>query len=399
MTMKLRQRLENELGQDLSEYGKFIDDTVLRVFAHMDRSSKILDTLFLGSEWNASNYEELKERNVGYILNVSNEIDNFFPADFKYMNIRVPDVDEAELIREWDKTFKFISQATEQGKGCLVHCKMGISRSAATVIAYLMKKNDWTLDEAFTYVHKRRSCVRPNTGFMDQLQVYEGILKASQVKRKLYEQSKDTKDCIKPTENPVIVKSDNLQCVLANGTDYLIKRFLESVHEYWAKRESKADTNGKLVTKTSRTTSVIQSSVPILRLTKPDQSWIRSSDQVETVCCRSSYSMNDLKCDNSPYNVSLKVPTKNRSASQLSGSVQRRIKALENRASATPCSFNGILNNVQSKPNNTVKLTRIQGLIRLYSFGLEDSKIAREVTAAFHKRLFNSGRRTREISG
>lgn len=61
---------------------------------------------------------------------------------------------------------------------CLVHCKMGVSRSASTVIAYAMKEFGWPLEKAYNYVKQRRSIARPNAGFMRQLSEYEGILDA-----------------------------------------------------------------------------------------------------------------------------------------------------------------------------------------------------------------------------
>ncbi len=60
----------------------------------------------------------------------------------------------------------------------LVHCKMGVSRSASTVIAYAMKQQHWPLDVALAYVRDRRSIIKPNEGFMKQLQTYNGILNA-----------------------------------------------------------------------------------------------------------------------------------------------------------------------------------------------------------------------------
>lgn len=66
----------------------------------------------------------------------------------------------------------------KSGKAVLVHCKMGISRSGSTVVAYAMKKQHWPLDVAQAYVTDRRSVVKPNDGFMKQLQIYNGILNA-----------------------------------------------------------------------------------------------------------------------------------------------------------------------------------------------------------------------------
>lgn len=50
---------------------------------------------------------------------------------------------------------------------------MGISRSAAIVIAYLIKKNLMGAREALDYVESRRSIVFPNNGFLRQLGAFE----------------------------------------------------------------------------------------------------------------------------------------------------------------------------------------------------------------------------------
>lgn len=66
----------------------------------------------------------------------------------------------------------------EEGSKVLVHCKMGISRSASVVIAYVMKAKNWNLHKALTYVKNKRTCIKPNENFLKQLEVYQGILSA-----------------------------------------------------------------------------------------------------------------------------------------------------------------------------------------------------------------------------
>ncbi|XP_071314461.1 protein phosphatase Slingshot homolog 3 isoform X1 [Trachinotus anak] len=172
--------LETRIGFDMRPYKEYIDNEILVTMAQMDKPSKIFDYLYLGSEWNAANFEELQKNNIGYILNVTREIDNFFPESFSYMNIRVYDVEATDLLSHWTDTYNFINTARDSGQAVLVHCKMGVSRSASTVIAYAMKQQQWPLDMALTYVRDRRSIVKPNEGFMKQLQTYNGILNASQ---------------------------------------------------------------------------------------------------------------------------------------------------------------------------------------------------------------------------
>lgn len=48
---------------------------------------------------------------VGYILNVTREIDNFFPGTFCYCNIRVYDNETTDLLAHWNETYNFIVRA------------------------------------------------------------------------------------------------------------------------------------------------------------------------------------------------------------------------------------------------------------------------------------------------
>ncbi|CAN0335367.1 unnamed protein product [Lampetra fluviatilis] len=176
---EIRTELEMLMNCNLKEYREFIDNEMIVILGQMDGASEIFDHVYLGSEWNASNLEELQSRGVGYILNVTREIDNFFPGLFVYHNIRVYDEEATDLLAYWNDTFKFISKAKKSGSKCLVHCKMGVSRSASTVIAYAMKEYGWSLDKAFNFVKEKRNVAKPNASFMRQLEEYQGILDAS----------------------------------------------------------------------------------------------------------------------------------------------------------------------------------------------------------------------------
>ena len=53
---------------------------MLTVLGEMENSSQILDFMFLGSEWNAANRTELIQNGITHILNITKEIDNFYPG-------------------------------------------------------------------------------------------------------------------------------------------------------------------------------------------------------------------------------------------------------------------------------------------------------------------------------
>ncbi|KAM9823112.1 protein phosphatase Slingshot homolog 1 isoform X2 [Syngnathus typhle] len=176
---QIRTELEQHMSCNLKEFKEFIDNEMLLILGQMDKATLIFDHVYLGSEWNASNLEELQETGVGYILNVTREIDNFFPGTFHYHNIRVYDQEATDLLAHWNDTYNFIVKAKKNYSKCLVHCKMGVSRSASTVIAYAMKEYGWSLEKAYNFVKEKRSITRPNPSFMRQLAEYEGILDAS----------------------------------------------------------------------------------------------------------------------------------------------------------------------------------------------------------------------------
>lgn len=69
MTSKaIRGRLEDELHMDLGEYKSFIDQEMLTILGQMDAPTEIFDHVYLGSEWNASNLEELQRNGYLFIL-------------------------------------------------------------------------------------------------------------------------------------------------------------------------------------------------------------------------------------------------------------------------------------------------------------------------------------------
>ena len=84
----------------------------------------------------------------------------------------------------FDETYRFIKEAKDQNGIVLVHCKMGMSRSASSVIAYLMKEYEMNNEDALEKVKKDRPIIQPNDSFARQLVEYNGILNAKLEYRK-----------------------------------------------------------------------------------------------------------------------------------------------------------------------------------------------------------------------
>lgn len=153
-------------------------DSYLYRIHYMSHPTRILKFLYLGNFTHATKIEELKKLEINYILNCASECYNInLPEDIKELHLMIRDYEDFELFDYFEKANQFINKCKSMGGKCLVHCKLGISRSAAFVIAYLIKYTKLGVDEAFNYIKNKRISIKPNDGFMRQLYLYEKISK------------------------------------------------------------------------------------------------------------------------------------------------------------------------------------------------------------------------------
>ncbi|KAG9238396.1 protein-tyrosine phosphatase-like protein [Amylocarpus encephaloides] len=94
--------------------------------------------------------------------------------NYKHLQINALDVDDENLLAEFEKTGKWVEDALEAGGKVLVHCAMGKSRSVTITIAFLLRKYpDLTVTSALELVKQARPMAEPNDGFMAQLKLYK----------------------------------------------------------------------------------------------------------------------------------------------------------------------------------------------------------------------------------
>jgi len=70
----------------------------------------------------------------------------------------------------------WIDENLKRNINVLVHCFAGVSRSASTVIAYLMKMNQMDYKSAYNFCKDKRMVTCPNPGFVRQLKEFESTL-------------------------------------------------------------------------------------------------------------------------------------------------------------------------------------------------------------------------------
>ncbi|KAI3387190.1 hypothetical protein SNEBB_010854 [Seison nebaliae] len=144
--------------------------------------SRIYSGIFVGSQEDAVSSEKLKKFDIRWILNAThNGAKSILIKENQFKRLNVHDSFETKIIKHFEDTYNFINKALSSNEKILIHCLAGISRSPTIVIAFLMRKFGWTVQEAFHFVKKRRNGVAPNFSFLGQLQEYEERLKIEKI--------------------------------------------------------------------------------------------------------------------------------------------------------------------------------------------------------------------------
>lgn len=108
------------------------------------------------------------------------EIDPLLVPKANHLRCIIEDAEDANIMSLFSRINTFIRDALDtknQSPLVVVHCEMGISRSASAVIAFLMDYWDQKTDfiDVLEYVRQRRQYIRPNDGFMKQLDHYQQV--------------------------------------------------------------------------------------------------------------------------------------------------------------------------------------------------------------------------------
>jgi len=126
----------------------------------------IIDNIYLGSAYNAASFYTLKDLNIKKIINVTQEISQYYSEDFEYKTYKLYDNNFDDISDFLDDAYNYINNTTDN---ILVHCYMGSSRSATIIVYYLMKKYNMSLDESINFVRTKRNIVNLTTKFKNEL--------------------------------------------------------------------------------------------------------------------------------------------------------------------------------------------------------------------------------------
>ena len=124
--------------------------------------SNIIDNLYLGNQ-----YSTTIIKNIDTIVSIgcnskANNINNY--------KISIRDKNTSDLTPFLDEVTEYINEELNKKHEVLVHCKGGINRSTAFILAYLCKYEEMTIEEGREWISQRRQCSRFQEHYINQIE-------------------------------------------------------------------------------------------------------------------------------------------------------------------------------------------------------------------------------------
>jgi atypical dual specificity phosphatase len=149
-----------------------VDNSPERILSNYKSNiNEILPGLYLTDAKYAQKYDYMLSIGIKQILTVGVELRKHTDERFQTMHISIDDDPTEQINGYFEDAHKFIEQAPT-----LVHCAVGMSRSATIVASYVMKVKKLSALQAIEFCKARRPIVRPNRGFIVQLIDYDKYL-------------------------------------------------------------------------------------------------------------------------------------------------------------------------------------------------------------------------------
>ncbi|CAD8072597.1 unnamed protein product [Paramecium primaurelia] len=150
----------------------FLNYSIVRNRGFLDKTfpNEIIEKkLYLGNGEHAQDTEMLIDiLGITHVVNATVEIQNY-SNQLKYLKVEIYDEPQVYIKQYFDQVYQFIENAFQENGKVFIHCAQGKSRSACFTVMYLMRKNDWSFEQAYDFVRECREVVCINDGFINQL--------------------------------------------------------------------------------------------------------------------------------------------------------------------------------------------------------------------------------------
>ncbi|KAF7325997.1 hypothetical protein MKEN_00450600 [Mycena kentingensis (nom. inval.)] len=132
---------------------------------------EIIPGLWVGDLPSATDTATLKANKIFSILSTMRGRVTIHETFIRHQ-IQLDDTEETDVLIHFIPAITFIQAELDKGRGVLVHCQAGMSRSVTIVAAYLMYTQNIDTEAALNLIREARPNIDPNPGFLQQLQVF-----------------------------------------------------------------------------------------------------------------------------------------------------------------------------------------------------------------------------------
>lgn len=140
---------------------------------------RIIDNIYLSNLQDALNSGLIIKNKINIVIRLSEDdmhplveyYENMTPSinNIDYYNYVLEDncLYANEIIQYSKEILNLIGLNSD--KNILIHCNEGQSRSVSVIIYYLMKKHNYTFDDALEYIQNIKTDAKPNSAFQKKL--------------------------------------------------------------------------------------------------------------------------------------------------------------------------------------------------------------------------------------
>ncbi|GAB6026224.1 hypothetical protein CHUAL_012431 [Chamberlinius hualienensis] len=143
-----------------------------------DPYNEVYPNIFVGDVSTALCTQVLKRIGITHVLNAAQGKEKFYFVNtsagyyemhgIKFLGIPAVDFMNFKMEPYFEQAADFVEEGVKAGGKVLIHCRVGVSRSATLALAYLIIKKGMTAQDAMRTVRAQREII-PNPGFLQQL--------------------------------------------------------------------------------------------------------------------------------------------------------------------------------------------------------------------------------------
>ena len=134
--------------------------------------SKIIENLYLGNQYSTTIIKRIDTIVSIGCNSKANNITNKITNNITNYKISVRDKKSTDLTPHLDNVTDYINEELNKKHKVLVHCKAGINRSTAFVLAYLCKYEKMSIEDAKKILSIKRPIVKFQEHYMKQIEMW-----------------------------------------------------------------------------------------------------------------------------------------------------------------------------------------------------------------------------------